>query len=553
MVIRFLTFIFLICGLSFSLIAKAPKITGGDPKAKQGGMFVYEFYEPDTINPLAPSQAGSIELLSWVFESLLDSDVATDEYIPLLAKKWEISKDGRTFTFVLDERAKWYDGKPVTAEDVKFSFEVYGMPGVKNPARKVSMEEIIEKIEIKNTNEISVTVRQKLFSNFGFIASTPILPKHLYYYEDQKKMERNEYTRLPKGSGAYIVDTWQKGDRAVLKKNSNYWGKDLPQNIGAYNFDMILIRYIRDAQIAFENFKKGELDYMPIRIGNTQLWRQTKEEPSFVSGKLKAMEVISKIQQGYGFIGFNLNNELFKDKKVRMALAKAINREEIIQKSLDGMAVIPLGPLYSVDNFAGTFKAVKFDPKGALKDLENAGWKDTNGDYVLDKNGKNLEFTVLVPNARIEKEMLFIQDYWKKIGVKVHVKILEYSTWKNLQDERKFDAISNGKMRSLKARDLDPYSEWHSDNIPNGLKNFYGFKNTEVDKLIMQGREELDAKKRKKIFDRVNDIIASEYVIIQYSESKSSLHVYGSHMALPINDGKTWFPYSLGLKYWYKK
>ncbi|MEI8346749.1 MAG: ABC transporter substrate-binding protein, partial [Pseudomonadota bacterium] len=481
-----------------------------------------------------------------------DYDVVSGEDIPWLAKKWAISKDGKTFTFWLDERAKWFDGKPITAEDVKFSFDCFSMPGVKAPFRKAATT-AFEKIEIIEPTIIRFVAKEKFFSNFQFLSQTLILPKHLYSYSDPEKMESNDYTKAPKGSGAYIVESWKKGESTTLVRNPNYWAKVLPQNKYAYNFDQITIRYIRDPQMAFEKVKKGDLDYMPIRIGNTELWRQAQEDKAFTSGKVRALAVSSKVQEGHGFIGLNLKNELFKEQKLRKALAKAINREEIIQKSLNGLANIPKGPLYSVTNFSGKFQPVKYNPAEASKDLAALGWKDSDGDYILDKNGKKLTFTVLVPNARIEKEMLFIQDYWKKIGIAANVKILEYTTWKQLQDERKYEALSNGKSRTFLARDVDPYNEWHSDNIPNSLGNFYGYSNPKVDELIKKGRQEMDAKSRKKIFDQVNDIVAEEYAMIQYSESKYSLHTISSLVTLPKYQGSDWYPYDIGMKYWYKK
>jgi microcin C transport system substrate-binding protein len=528
-------------------------ITGGDPAAKIGGELVYEAYEPNTLNPMTFNQVGSYEVLQrWIFDRLVDWDNGSGEDIPWLAKKWTISPDGKVFTFILDERAKWFDGKPVTAEDVKFSFDCFNLPGVKAPFRKASVS-AFEKIEVVDAKSIKFTAKEKLFSNFEFLTNTLILPQHLYSYDDPDKMESNEYTKAPKGSGPYMVQEWKKGESTTLIRNPNYWGKVLPQNKGAFNFDRIVIRYIRDPQMAFEKVKKGDLDYMPIRIGNTELWDQTKTDKAFTSGKVRALTVSSKIQEGYGFVGFNLRQELFKEQKLRKALARAINREELIKKSLSDLAEIAKGPLYSNNNFSGKFVPVKYDPALATKELGELGWKDTDGDYVLDKGGRKLSFTVLVPNARIEKEMLFIQDYWKKIGIQANVKILEYSTWKQLQDERKFEALSNGKSRTFLAKNVDAYNEWHSANVGNALGNYTGYSNPKVDELIIKGRQEMDAKKRKKIFDQVNDIVAEDYAIIQYSESKYQLHAVNSSIILPKYQGKEWFPYDLGLKYWYKK
>jgi ABC-type transport system substrate-binding protein len=531
----------------------ASAITGGNPAAKKGGTLTYEAYEPSSLNPISYKEAGAVEILEkWVFETLLADDVVTGELTPLLAKSYEISPDGKQFTFTLDERAKWFDGKPVTAEDVKFSFDVFSMEGANSPFRKAKMDDF-SAVEIPSPGVIKFTAKERVFSNLEFLSSTLILPKHLYYSKDPKKLEKNEYTKAPKGSGPYMLDKWEKGSQSVLVRNPNYWGMALPQNKYAYNFDKIVIKYIRDPQIAFESLKKGDLDYMPVRIGNTSLWEQTKKAEPFVKGQIRAIAASSKVQQGYGFIGFNLQNELFADKRVRKALAMAVDRDELIQKTLAGLAVIPHGPLYSVANADGKFKPVQFDAKAASAELAALGWKDKDGDYILEKGDKKFSFTVIVPNARIEKELLFVQSYWKKIGVQANIKILEYSTWLQLKSERKFEALANGANRTFFEGGVNPHGEWHSENMKPGLGNFTGYSVPEVDALIDQGRQEMNFKKRKALFTKVNDIVAEDYPIFQYSESKYTLYCVNSKVVVPDYQGKPYYPYSFGEKYWYKK
>lgn len=531
----------------------ADTIHGGNPAAKQGGTLMYEAYEPDHLNPISFRSSGEREVLqNWLFESLVDLDPVTGDNIPLLAKKWEVAQDGKSFTFWLDERAKWADGKPVTAQDVKFSFEVFSKPDAEAAFRKVQAE-VFTSISVVSPGVVKFTAASPEFSNFEFIISTLIIPKHVYDFKDKKDLENKPALKQPVGSGPYEFVSWVRGDRMTLKRRANYWGSKLPQNVGAYNFDTIVIRYIRDPQIAFELLKKGEIDYMPIRIGNTELWKQTETSPAFKEGKLIALNMVSKVQSGYGFIAFNLRNDLFKDQALRKALAKAINREELIKKSLAGLARIPYGPLFSADNFAGEFEPVKHDFRGAMKDLTALGWSDSDGDYILDRKGQKLSFTVLVPNARIEKELLFCQNYWKKLGVEVKIKLVEYSTYKDLTRSRNFEAIANGMSRSFLARLVDPYGMWHSDNIGPNLSNDWGYADPRVDKLIVEARAEFDFAKRKKLLDKVNDIVAEDYAMIQYSESSAALGAVNSAIALPDIEGKKWYPYNIGIKYWYRR
>ncbi len=137
----------------------------------------------------------------------------------------------------------------------------------------------------------------------------------------------------------------------------------------------------------------------------------------------------------------------------------------------------------------------------------------------------------------------------KKIGVDMQVKQVEWNTFVRLLNEGKFAAFANGKSRKLV---VDPYFQFHSSNIGKGKSNVLAYKNSKVDQLIEKGRGVMDIAKRKKIFTMVNDIIANEFVIAQWSEIKYSLLAVNQGVKMPGYDNKPYFPYNLGMKYWYK-
>ena len=522
-------------------------IASGNKNAHKGGSLYYTAYEPNHLNPITYRDSGAREILDqWVFESLLDFDVATHQPIPRIARSWRISDDGKIFNFKLDTRAKWADRKPVTIEDVRFSFEVFAIKGVKALSRKASLNKF-SKIEVLDKETIRFTAMETLFKNFYFLAKTLIVPRHLYYYDNVKKINKNKYTKKPMGSGPYYVKKWTKGKKCVLIKNPKYWGASLPQNIGAYNFDKIVIKYIRDRQIAFEMLKKGKLDYMRLWIDH---WRQAGDVVKNKKAKFNTIAMDNKQPQGFGYIGFNLDKPLFKDLNLRKALYHLINKKEMINKNLDGLAVIPRGPLYSVRDYEGSFNPPIYNPKKAQQMLAKSGWQDRNGDYILDKKGKKLVFTLIVANSKILKEALFIQEGMKKVGVDMKVKLVEWNTFVKLLNEGKFDAFANGKSRKIL---VDPYFQFHSDNIGANKSNYLHYKNPKVDSLIELGRKIMDKQKRKKIFTQVNDIIANDYVIAQWSEIKYTFLAISKNINLPKYDKKPYYPYNLGMKYWYFK
>ncbi|MCH7477778.1 MAG: ABC transporter substrate-binding protein, partial [SAR324 cluster bacterium] len=202
----------------------------GNPGALKGGLRrdVYKV-QPHNLHPLNATDYYGNRVLDRIYESLAMPDVETLEHVPVLAERWEISPDKRVFTFYLNPAATWQDGRPVTAEDVKFSFDVLFHKKLKTRAKWLSYYSNFEKAEALDARTVRFTVRYDHFLNFVNIAGMRIVPKHKF---KGKNPNRTSLSKKPLGSGPYRFDAWVKGSFVKLKRFQAYWGQELPQNLG---------------------------------------------------------------------------------------------------------------------------------------------------------------------------------------------------------------------------------------------------------------------------------------------------------------------------------
>jgi peptide/nickel transport system substrate-binding protein len=214
---------------------------------------------------------------------------------------------------------------------------------------------------------------------------------------------------------------------------------------------------------------------------------------------------------GYTFLGYNLKIPLFSEKNVRIALDYAINKDEIIKMIFFGLAKPLTGP-FVMDSWSYNSEIAprEFSVEKAKDLLRQSGWSDTDGDGVLDKDGMKFEFTITTNQGNDQriKTAEIIQKRLKDIGIKVKIKVLEWSVFLNeCVEKRNFDAVLLGWSLSL---DPDPFDIWHSSKTREGEFNFIGYKNEEVDRLIIEGRRTFDQAKRREIYHKIHEIIFQE-------------------------------------------
>jgi peptide/nickel transport system substrate-binding protein/microcin C transport system substrate-binding protein len=527
-------------------ILTGPPKTVGNPQAPQGGTLYYNLEgEPTTINPITSTDLYSTYLEAYVLDTLLSRDPDTYEWVPGLAESAEVSPDGKFYTFKLRKGAVWSDGKPIAAEDVKFSFDAI-FDDTYNAAHRRPYFENIEKCEILDPLAVRFTAKTKYFATLEQLASgLLILPKHVY--GDAKEGVKKNKTIV--GSGPYALEKYEQGQRIVLARNKAWWGNSLDFLKGQNNFERIVFRFVKEETVQLEMLKKGEIDYQ---------WRLTPEDyvkkavGAEWGTKVLKVKTENKAPKSYGYVGWNLRKEMFKDRNVRVALQMLMNRPEMIKKFRYDMSLPATGPWYQQSEYADpSVKAIPFDPKKAGELLAKAGWKDSDGDGVLDKviDGQkvSLAFTLDHGNKDFEKYLTMYQEDLRKAGVKMEIKLLEWNALIKVMDDQSFDAVSLAWGGG--AIDYDPKQIWHSSSAVKGGSNFIGYANKEVDAQIDEARQELDKPRRVKLMRKVYAAIAADAPYAFFFNDKYVLYARSARMGVT----KDSFKYDVGPAAWWAK
>lgn len=523
--------------------AEAPKSNKavkalGNEKAPQGGTFLFNLQvEPTTLNPITGTDIYNQTIQAYIMDGLMSRNYETYGWDPALAEKMEVSKDGTEFTFTLRSGAVWSDGKPLTVEDVKFSYDVI-FDDKYNAASLRPYYENILKAEITGPNTIKFITKSKYFGNEQVLAGLTVLPKHFYGNAEEGKKKNKTIL----GSGPYVLKEYNQGQSIILERNKTWWGNAVPEQRGRYNFQTIRMRFDKEDSLVVERLKKGELHFDTLTPDS---YTVKAVGPEFGTTVLKK-KVENLQSKSYGYIGWNLTREMFADKKVRRGLAHLMNRDEMNKKFRFGMSLPATGPWYQQSEYANpAVKAIAFDPKKAVALFKEAGWADTNKDGVLDKGGKPFEFTLFYANKDSQKYWVMYQEDMKKVGVKMNLQLLEWNALLKNMDERKFDAVAmawgGGSV------DLDPKQIWHTDSSKEGGSNRIGYSNPEVDKLIDQGAGELDKKKRVQIYRKVYAMIAEDAPYAFLFNDKFVLYAVNKQIGLP----KDTFKFTVGSDYWW--
>lgn len=515
----------------------------GNSNAPQGGNLIINIKtEPPTIHPVTAVDFPAANVHDFTLASLLTKDPQTFEWKPFLAEKWEISKDGKVFTYWLRKGLTFHDGKPLTAEDVKFSYDSIFEPQY-NAAHKRPYYEGISKVEVVDPYQVKFYTKDVYFLNFDISAGMPIIPKHIYSNVAKSKKMNKEII----GAGPYKLERFDKGQKIVLKKHPQWFGKNVPELKGMYNFETVTLRFVRDENVYLEMLRKGDLDFN--ELSPEQYMKKTSG--GGWGKKVLKNKVENKVPKGYRYVAWNLENPLFKERNVRVALAHLMNREEMIKKFRYNLSAPATGPAdYFSDYASPNVKPIPFDIKKAQELLAKEGWKDTDKDGVLDKvmNGKKTDFrfSLIQANKDFEKYLTYYKEDLKKAGIDMEIKYLEWNSFIKIMDEGKFDALSLAWMTTV---EFDPKQIWHSSSAVKGGSNFIHYKVPEVDKLIDQARAELNREKRVSLLRKVYERIANDAPYAFMFNEKFSLYANSARMGKP----KDSFNYSIGVDYWWLK
>jgi len=446
--------------------------------------------EPATLNPLVSTSAQTKDILERVYVKLLEERDDFLNFNPRLARDWEFSEDSLSITFYLRDDVRWTDGVPVTAEDVRFTWELEVDTVVAWPSAGIKAS--ISDVQVKDAHTVTFVFDRRYPSQLMDANDGVILPRHILGDVPRQKLRTHEFGRNPVGCGPFKLGRWEAGRFIELVRNKNYYEAGKPE------IDRVIFRFVPDMVTLTTQLKKGEVDVLEsipadLAAGLTERYPH--------------LTIYTYPSRQYVWIAWNVRHDLFAGREIRRALTMAINRVEIIETLFGGLARECKSPIHSnLWAFDDGIEALPYDPDSSRAVFREQGREDGDGDGILDKEGKPFEFEMMT-NASNQLRVdiaTMAEAYLKKVGVRVVVRTLDFGTV--------VDALLGGTYESCvfgwrTATKPDITNEWHSSSLPRKGMNVSFYQNPEVDALIDEAKVTLDKTRAKKLWSEVQRII----------------------------------------------
>lgn len=451
--------------------------------------------EPTTLNAVLQSGLPEQQVLQYLSRPLLDVDARLG-LVPGLAERWEVSADGLEYRFFLAPSAVWEDGTPVTSADAVFTIRKAADPKVPSPVFKPLFAEL-ETVEAIDAKSFRARFRRR-DGERAFAFTLPLLPERRFAGRNFLKARDN---RAPLSNGPYRLVRWKTQESIELERNPRWPGT-------AGNFDRIVFRVVPENAVAYRALVEGDLDETWI---DTQLKERSASDRRF----LACCRVVEFYNLDYNYIALNNRSPLFSDGRVRRAMTMLLDRPAIVRGLYRGSARIISGP-WAPDSpaYDATVTPLPFDPRAAVALLEEAGWRDTDGDGTRDRGERELEFDLLVSagsTAGRQINEIFAAEL-ARAGVRARIRTLEWSSFVERVDSGDYEAASLAWAAS--DANPDPFPYWHSSQLPPAGVNVAFYRNAAADELMEEARAEVDDEKRREIYHRLHRVFRDDPPVV---------------------------------------
>ena len=451
-----------------------------------------------TFNHVLSSDGASFHGFSFLWPKPYEIDAATSAPVPGLTS-WEISDDGLTYTFHIREDANWSDGTPITSHDMKFVIDAIKSQEVESVQE--GDVQAVEEVRIVDDKTYEVVLSELDCTSFSQLGGVRFLPSHLFA-ADFSDFEENMVTTEPLGisGGPYILDAWEPGAYQSFRANPDWWGGDV-------GIPYIINRTLPDQVVSMQSFQAGELDYTYL---HGDLFDQLADTSNFqwevfpqMSVKFFALNWVDPEHPApaYDEDGNPVEqvpHPIFTDIAVRKAVAMGYSKSDILATMGGDLGGTPLiGPVNPGIGWAYNqdLQPYPYDPEGAMQLLEDAGWVDSDGDGVREKDGQRLEFTISyngVVLKMFETHALVAQDQLSDIGFDVSLETVEWSNYiSEIYRGQMYDATSmsnsGGTGGAPDPNDFMTLIDSREDR-PGSGNNLASYVNPEVDALLDQAR-----------------------------------------------------------------
>jgi peptide/nickel transport system substrate-binding protein len=464
----------------------------GEGPPRSGGTLRRRLYgDPTTLNAVLQSGVPDQQVLQYVSRNLLDFDSGM-RLVPGLAESWEVSPDGRELTFRIHPAAAWEDGSPVGSADAVFTIRKIADEKTPSPVFKPVFDSF-ETVTAVDPKTFRVRFREPYaYRAMAFVL--PLLPEKAYA---GKNFARARENRSPLSNGPYRLLRWTPQESIELERNPRYWGTP-------GHFDRVVFRILPEDSVAYQALRAGDLDETGM---DATLKARSETDTEFQT----CCRLVEFYNLDYTAISLNHRSPFFSDARVRRAMTMFLDRAAVVRSLFGGAARIISGPWAPESPaYDASITPLPFDPAAASALLGQAGWSDTNGDGLRDREGKEFRFELLVSSGsaigRQINELLAAE--LARAGVEARVVPLEWAAYVERLDRGEFEAASGGWSAS--DPNPDPFPYWHSSQWPPRGLNSSFYRNEEADRLMEQARRELDENARREIYHRLHALFRED-------------------------------------------
>jgi microcin C transport system substrate-binding protein len=483
----------------------------GDPRALKGGVIRDHMLDfPGTLRMEGPESntVFNYGITAMAYEGLLGLHTSTMQFIPSLATHWQVSQDKMTYRFRINPNARFADGNPVTAEDVVATFGFMMDPGLQAASNQLTFGKL-ERPVAESKYIVRVKSKELNWRNFLYFSGMSILPAHILKTVNGAKYIQEYNFKLLPGSGPYTIreEDVIKGKSITARRRPDYWAAKARASVGLGNFDEIRYVVVRDENLAFEMFKKGELDY--FGVGRAKQWVEETNFDTVQRGLVQKRKIFNS--EPWGFSGFAINTRRapFDDIRVRKAFTFLTNRQLMIEKLayneyVENNSYYPSSVYENPNNPKNPY-----DPQLALKLLAEAGWTSRDSQGRIVRNGQPLTVEMLYPTQTFEPYLTVYQEDLRKVGITINLRLVTPETSFQMINERRFQMMYTGWGGLLFP---NPETSFHSRLADqNDTNNITGFKNARADELFKQYDTMFDVQERIRAIREVDGLIANDY------------------------------------------
>ncbi|MCG6910934.1 MAG: extracellular solute-binding protein [Deltaproteobacteria bacterium] len=504
----------------------APNPMAGQDAVVGGEISIFAGQYPKSLNYYLDNNSFTAEIFGAMFETLLAMNPLTLAYEPDLAETWSISDDKKTFTFTLDRRAKWSDGEPITAEDVKWTFDAIMDPKNMTGVHKVSLERF-ESPTILDRRTIRFTAKNVHWMNLSAVGGFHILPQHHMTGHDFNKITFD----FPVTSGPYALGVIDEGLSLILKRRGDWWHIGAARNKHTGNFDRLRFRFYAERENAFEAFKKGLIDLFPVYT--SRLWVNETKGESFSKAWIVKQKIYNAKPVGFQGFAMNMRKPPFDDVRVRQAMAYLLDRRKMNSTLMYSQYFLQRS--YYEDLYDKKHPCpnplIEFDKKKARDLLNQAGWVVNPATGFLEKNGRRFSFRFLISQASLEKFPSIYAEDLKDVGIELIIDKKDWASWARDMDEFNYEMTwaswGSGIFKNPEGMWMSSEADRRSGN------NITGFKNKRVDELIEKQKGIFDIKQRNAIYREIDQLIYREFPYVLLWNTNYTRLLYWNKFGMP--------------------